>query len=149
MANYSTDEALVKVRPDILSHGVADWETEYGLHSKAKSRIDRRLETRWYKQVAADYDVDPTETPFDADRLDATQLADAACYLVLHFAYLILMKGTPEQDGFERLADKFQGMHEKEMQQLLSYGINYDWDESDTIDSDERLTPQYRNLVRV
>ncbi|RLC88909.1 MAG: hypothetical protein DRJ03_01320 [Chloroflexi bacterium] len=146
MANYSTDPDLVKIRPNILELGVASWNTQ---HTEAKAQIDRILESRWYNEVAAEHSINFRSTPFDADKCDAAQLVRVACYKTLELAYLFLMKDSPEPDGYEREMKLFGKMYKEELNLILSLGVNYDWDDSDTIEDDERLLPRYRRTQRV
>ena len=45
---YSTDDDLVKIRPNILDLGVPEWIDQ---HKEAFSIINRALVARWYKTV--------------------------------------------------------------------------------------------------
>jgi len=42
----------------------------------------------------------------------------------------------------------FQTLYATEFNNVLASGIDYDWDESDTIEWDERLIPRQRRLKR-
>jgi hypothetical protein len=143
---YSTDDDIVKIRPNILSLGVSDWEEH---HQKAFTTINRTLISRWYRGVAEEYDVDWRETEFDPEKVDTDQLLDLACYKTLEYCYMHLMKDAPDPDGFERLMEKFRKLYNEELREILALGINYDWDEDDTIASSEKYQPSQRRLVRV
>lgn len=142
---YSTDDDLVKIRPNILDYGVGDWED---LHLEAFSIINRSLIARWYKVVAPEHGVDWRITEFSPDQVDTSQLLRLSCYKVLELAYLHLMKDSPEADGFERNMKTFQKMYGQELIDVLGIGINYDWDDDDEIDTEEKYEPSPRRLYR-
>jgi hypothetical protein len=142
---YSTDDDLIKIRPNILQLGVSDWEEQ---SKEAFSIINRSIVSKWYKEVAMEYDVEWRKEVFDPDKVDETQLVRLSCYKILELAYLHLMKDTPEPDGFERQMKLFQGLYATEFNNVLASGINYDWDASDTIEWDEKLMPRQRRLKR-
>ena len=142
---YSTDDDLIKIRPNILELGVSDWEEQ---SKEAFSIINRSIISKWYKEVAMEYDVEWRETEFDPDKVDSTQLVRLSSYKTLEMAYLHLMKDTPEPDGFERQMKLFQNLYAAEFNQILASGVDYDWDDSDTIEWDEKLMPRQRRLKR-
>lgn len=145
MGNYSTDADLVKVRPNILGFGIESWKDQ---HTEATSFINRILESRWYKEVALDNNINWRVTAFDSDKVDTDQVKRSACYKTLELAYLFLMKDSPDADGFEREMKIFQKLYNTEIDLVLSLGVNYDWDADGTIQEDERLQPRYRRLAR-
>jgi hypothetical protein len=145
MANYSTDDDLLTIRPKILSYGVSDW-TDH--HDRAKIIIDRILEQRWYRPEATHRGLTYEDTPFDSDLLDADQLKYLSCYKTLELIYAALMKPGPQPDGFERQMLVFKDEFDKELQSLLTLGITYDWDEDEEYAEDERITTVRRRLKR-
>lgn len=146
MANYSTDADLLKIRPDILSFGVASWTDQ---HTEAKRQIDRLIESRWYLEAASDYGVDPETTPFDSDLVSAAQMVRPASYKALELIYEYLMNNTPEPDGFFRLMTHFKTRFDEEFNTIMAIGLEYDWDSSDAIDESERNIPKRRTLKRL
>lgn len=145
MANYSDDDDLVQVVPNILDFGTDDWTF---LHDRAKVIIDRTLEQRWYRPEATNRSILYEDDPFDADLLDADQLVWLSCYKVLELAYQYMMKPGETEDFYERQSRYYNTRYEEELQALLSLGITYDWDADDTFDEDERISPQRRRLRR-
>jgi len=147
MANYSDDDDLIKIRTNILSLGVSSWEDQ---HKESKDIIDRAIAAKWYKTIASDNDVNYFDVPFDSTYLlDAgNQLKRLSCYKTLQLIYLDLMKELPDKDGFERYSDKFEDLYEKELSEILSAGLNYDWNRSGAITSEEREQPKKRRLRR-
>jgi len=143
---YSTDDDLVKIRPNILDLGQGDWED---VHLEAFSIINRVLISRWYKVVAVEHGVDWWLTEFDPDRVDVDQLLRLSCYKVLELAYMHLMKDSPESDGFERHATLFSKLYSQELKEVLGIGITYDWDADDEYDTEEKYEPAPRRNYRV
>ena len=147
MSNYSDDDDLIKIRTNILSLGVTDWEDK---HIESKEIIDRAIASKWYRTVASDNNVNYLDTPFDSDYLlnGGDQLTRLSCYKALQLIYLDLMKELPDQDGFERYSDKFEDLYDKELSEILSSGLDYDWDQSGSITSGERDQAKKRRLRR-
>lgn len=142
---YSTDDDLVKIRPNILDLGVSDWEEQ---HLEAFSIINRALISRWYKVIAAEHSIDWWLTEFSPDQVDVSQLLRLSCYKTLELAYTYLMKDGPDADGFERNAANFGKKYGQELKEVLSIGITYDWDDDDEYDTEEKFEPAPRRLYR-
>jgi len=138
---------LTDIRPEILNYGVTDFSERM---EESESIINRALDAKWYRKVAAEAGVDYTETPFDPELvISASQLTRLACYKSLELIYLHLMKEFPEPDAFERQMGIFAKLYKDELAEVLLAGISYDFDESGDISSDERSLPVIRRLVRV
>ena len=146
MAEYCANADLVKIRPDILSLGVTDWADQI---TEAGLIIDRAMESRWYRSVAKEYNIDPRATPFERDLLltSTEQLTRLGSYKTLELAYLFLMKNRAD-DAFEKERDLFRKMYRDELEEVLITGVDYDWDEDDEIASSEKNQPQIRWLMR-
>jgi len=144
---YSTDDDLVAIRSNILLLGVDDWEQK---HIDAKIYIDKIIESQWYRTTALDNGIDYLETVFNADLLSdsGSQLKLLSCYKTLELIYVDLMKDTQEEDGFERHSKFFGKLFDKELKNVLSIGLDYDWNLSGSISSDERQQPKKRRLRR-
>lgn len=145
MANYSTDTDLVKIRPNILNLGIPEWSDR---HAEAKNIIDRRLIREWYKQAAVENGVDYTQTEFDPDNLEDGALTRLSCYKALELIYMFLMNDHPEEDGFERQMKTFRQLYNEEFKEIMSLGINYDWDEDGVVASNEMYHKTRRRLYR-
>lgn len=145
---FHTEDDLVEVRPEILSYGVSDFEPQM---LESEIIINRTLEARWYRAIATDYGIDFRSTLYNpALLLNAdTQLKRLACYKSLQLCYLFLMKEAPEPDAFERQMSTFKKLYADELVEVLAAGVDYDWDESGTIEAGENLQPTVRRLVRV
>ena len=118
---YSTDDDLVKIRPNILSLGVGSWDD---MHLEAFALINRTLISRWYKVIAEEHGLDWWLTEFDPDLVDVTQLLRLSSYKVLEHIYMHIMKDSPEADGFERQMKLFSKLYSQELKDLLAIGIN-------------------------
>ena len=142
---YSTDDDLVKIRPNVLDLGVSEWEDH---HKEAFAIINRALIARWYKSVAGENEVDWRSTEFDPDYVDATQILRLACYKTLELAYIYLTQDSPNPGGFEREAESFAKRYNSELNEVLAIGLNYDWDLDDTVDTEEKYQIPIRRLKR-
>lgn len=143
---YADDDDLIKIRPNILDLGVSDWTDQ---HLEAFDLLNRLFEGRWYKEVALEHDVDYSLAPFDPDKVSDTQVRRLASYKALELIYLFLMKDGPEADGFEREHKLFKDRSKDELGNLMSIGLDYDWDADDTIQEEERQQPRFRRLAKV
>ena len=48
MAQFTTDQDLLEIEPDIKNYGIQDFETDPNLHAKSYLDIVRLLQIRWY-----------------------------------------------------------------------------------------------------
>ena len=142
---YSTDDDLVKIRPNILDLGVSSWEEQ---HLEAFAIINRALISRWYKVIAAEHGVNWWETEFEPDQIDVSQLLRLSCYKTLELAYTFLMKDGPDPDGFERNAKTFGKKYNEELKEVLSIGVTYDWDVDSEYDTEEKYETAPRRIYR-
>jgi hypothetical protein len=147
MAEYCEDDDLLLIRPDITSLGVSSWEEQI---LEAGRIIDRALDAQWYRAVARDYGIDFRETPFDrALILNAdSQVKRLGCYKTLELAYLYLSKNR-QDDAFTPQSKSFRKLYKDELAEVLRTGLDYDWDEDDSISSSESAIPAMRRLQRV
>lgn len=142
---YHDEDSLTKIRPNILSKGVSDFEDQM---LEAEAIVNRRIEADWYRGNAAEYGVDFRNTPFDTSLLTASQLEKVSAYKSLQLIYMYLMKDSSEEDGFERQSKLFEKLYDKEMLEVLNVGLDYDWDDDDTVEGGEKLQPRIRRLKR-
>jgi hypothetical protein len=142
---YAVDADLVKVRPNILSLGVADWEVQ---REEAYSIINRIIIRRWYREAAKIMGYDPNLTSFEPEQVANDCLKRLEVYKTLELAYLYLLKGGGEEDGFERQMEIFRRRYNDELNLLFDSGIDYDWSGDDTLDDDEKFIRAPRRLMR-
>jgi hypothetical protein len=135
---YSTDSDLLKIRSTIMSLGVDDWSD---FHNLAKTAIDKDLEAKWYRTAALAAGYDWKYTPFDADLLlnSATQLKDLSCYKTLFLIYRYLAQDTTiDRDAYGQQRTYWAMVYDEELKSVIDRGLDYDWDESATIDTWEK-----------
>lgn len=142
---YCIDLDLLTYRPNILSLGVADWQTQ---RENAYSIINRTLESKWYRQAAVEIGVDYLEVAFDPTLIESGTLTRLECFKTLELIYMYLKKDSQQSDGFERLEEQFRKRYNEELDLILSIGITYDWDKSGSITSDEKYISSPRRLHR-
>ena len=147
MAEYCTEDDLILIRPDVMGLGVDDWSDQI---AEAGLMVDRIIEAEWYRPIAEENNIDWRVTPFDRTLLlDAdTQLTRLGCYKSLELIFLHVMKHTSE-DVYDKERKLFRDMYTEELNDVMKYGLDYDWDESGAITSDESIVPIVRRLVRV
>lgn len=145
MATYCTDADMVKIRPNILSLGVSDWEDVRG---EAYSMINRIITVRWYREAAKIMGYDPNTTAFNPEQVKNNCLLRLETYKALELAYLHLMKGSQEEDGFERQMEIFRKRYNDELKLIFDIGVDYDWSGNDIVDDDEKYIRAPRRLKR-
>lgn len=143
--SYCVDSDLLKYRPNILSLGVDSWEDQ---REEAYGMINRVLLTRWYRKVAPEMGYDPNVTIFDPTQIKEGSLTRLEAFKTLELAYMILMKDSPEADGFERNMKTFRDKYNEELELVLAQGLDYDWSDSGTFDDDEVYLRAPRRLTR-
>jgi len=144
---FHDDDDLIAIRSDIFNYGETDFEDQM---TEAERVVIRSLDSRWYRANAENFGIDWRDTPFDSSKvLNVDQVKKACSYKSLQFIYLFLAKESPEPDGFERNSKNFQKLYAEEMNELLTAGIDYDWDDSGDLSADEIKIPQVRRLYRV
>lgn len=147
ITSYCEDADLLPYRPKILSLGVSDWQTQ---REEAFAIINRIIDARWYREIIKQnkFDIDPNQTPFSPDLVQADQLKRLACFKTLELAYMLLMKDGVEADAFERNMKTFRQLYNEELDVVLATGISYDWDASGSLTYDERYIRAPRRLKR-
>src|SRR4030042_1113417 len=96
-----------------------------------------RCQCRESGQAAIEMGDDPKLTAFDPGLVMEDALKDLECYKTLEFAYTKLMKGSKEEDGFERLAGGFRGLYNEELETIMGTGLSYDWAGNGIFNADE------------
>lgn len=143
---YSTDSDLIKFRPKILSLGIDDFSE---LRTEAYNQVNRIIELRWYRQVAAEFGFDYRNTQFTPGSVKDGELTNLECFKLLELIYMNLKKDTQEPDGFARHEENFRKNFQEELDLVLATGIDYDWSGNDTFDDDEISVEAPRRQHRV
>lgn len=146
---YSNDEDLLQYMPDVRTHGHKDFDDD---HLEAKKDIDRIIEVRWYRprlhrRINQDIELLDGDVSFDPEKMlnAVAQLKKASCFLVLGEYILPKLSNFTVTEGngdeFQNRADYFADRFNREIDQVLNVGIDYDWDNSGMIDQDEDALP--------
>lgn len=147
MAEYCTSDDLEAVRPGIT--------TDYGITYvdeaivDAGLKLDRSIESRWYRPAAEGMKIDWRSTQFSRDQLqnNGSQLNDAAVYKALEIIFFKMAK-IGNDDAFIEESKLFGEKYEDELTELTLFGILYDWDEDDEIGDEEVGIRPVRMLER-
>lgn len=154
MANFSTDSDLQIYQPDILDFGVSSFTTPTDYHNLAREDIERDLRIKWFPvyQRNIEEDISVLETiEMDGTKLTDAQwkkcsvfkvIADYACPLLTKF------NSNDNLDRFQMMMKYYQTEYEKEFQNVLRDGVEYDDDNSGTITSSEKEPYHRLRLVR-
>lgn len=154
MANFSSDSDLQIYQPDILDFGVASFTSPVDYHALVREDIERDLRIKWFPvyQRNIEEDISVLETiEMDGTKLTDAQwkkcsvfkvLADYACPLLTKF------NSTDNLDRFQMMQKYYQTEYEKEFQNVLRDGVEYDDDNSGTITSSEKEPYHRLRLVR-
>lgn len=154
MANFSTDSDLQIYQPDILDFGVSSFTTPTDYHNLAREDIERDLRIKWFPvyQRNIEEDISVLETiEMDGTKLTDAQwkkcsvfkvIADYACPLLTKF------NSNDNLDRFQMMMKYYQTEYEKEFQNVLRDGVEYDDDNSGTITSSEKEAYHRLRLVR-
>lgn len=145
MATYCTDPDLQKVRPNIVDLGVNSWATQ---REEAFDIINRVIKVRWWMSASRIMGIDPATTDFNPAQVKAGSLTRLEVYKTLELAYLHLMKGGKEEDGFERQMEIFRTRYNDELLLVLDMGVEYDFDADGTIADTEKFVRAPRRLMR-
>lgn len=147
MAEYCSDDDLIEVRPDVLDLGVSSFDDQI---EEAGLLIDRVLESRWYRPIQKNQGVDWRTTQFNRDSLLSmtSQLKRLGVFKTLELAFTILMKHRKE-DAFDDERKLFKEKYLEELEEVLLFGIDYDWDDDDELQDAERAIPEVRRLTRI
>ena len=149
----STDADLIEYQPDILNYGIDEF-TDY--HDKARDDILRRLRTEWWvRGKNFKVEVGSVRTTYalemDDTRLDETQFAKCAAYLVLsEYALPQLTKwnATGDEDKFQVMMNHYRKKYDVEFNQILQDGVRYDYDLDGTVEDIEQQPFHTRRMVR-
>lgn len=82
-------------------------------------------------------DLNTVNFTSDGWQMIENQMRYAASYLTLSLIYEYLTTDRPEPDGFNRQAVEYRTKYKEELEKQFQLGLDYDWDESGTIDSSD------------
>ncbi len=143
---YSTDLDL-----ELRRAGIRELLPDGGrqLRQLAEEHLLEDLELRWYRPAALARGLDWRLTPMDVTRLEPTQLKRLSVLKTLVYAHEHLMRyGQDAADGFERHRERYAREYEDELDRRVAAGLDYDWDENDTVSAFERAAAVPGRLER-
>ena len=148
----STDADLIKYQPDILTFGIDEFTDE---HAKARDDILRKLRDEWWvrSRNVTNYDISRSLPSLEMDdsKLTESQFERCAVYRVLsEYALPQLTKWNNEgsEDRFQVMMMHYRKKYEEEFNAVLRDGVEYDYDNDDTVTESEKQPFHTRRLVR-
>jgi hypothetical protein len=135
---FSQDSDLVALVPDILDFGITSFATE---HAKAQTDLTRTIRNEWWykKQIAGE--MNPAY-------LTDSQWTRCNSYLVLWKYALPQLTNWVQDDRFLNMITFYQQRYNEELVAVFADGVEYDDDNSGTIEDDERGIVSYGRLTR-
>ena len=148
----STDDNLLEYQSDILDYGIDDFDA---YHAKAREDILRKLRSEWWvrSRNMTNYDISRSlpSLEMDADRLTESQFTRCACYRVLaEYALPQLTKWNADgdEDKFQIMMMHYRKKYDEEFSAILLDGVEYDYNNDDTVTESEKQPFHTRRLVR-
>ena len=135
---FSQVSDLVALVPDILDFGITSFATE---HAKAQTDLTRTIRNEWWykKQIAGE--MVPAY-------LTDSQWTRCNAYLVLWKYALPQLTNWVQDDRFLNMITFYQQRYNEELVAVFADGVEYDDDNSGTIEDDERGIVSYGRLTR-
>lgn len=148
----STDDNLIEYQADILEYGIDDFDA---YHAKAREDILRRLRDEWWvrSRNMTNFDISRSlpSLEMDEDRLTESQFTRCAVYRVLsEYALPQLTKwnASGDEDKFQIMMMHYRKKYDEEFNSVLRDGVEYDFNNDDTVSQTEKQPFHTRRLVR-
>ena len=148
----STDDNLLEYQTDILDYGIDDFDT---YHAKAREDILRKLRGEWWvrSRNMTNYDISRSlpSLEMDATRLTESQFTKCAVYRVLsEYALPQLTKWNADgdEDKFQVMMMHYRKKYDEEFTAILLDGVEYDYNNDDTVTESEKQPFHTRRMVR-
>ena len=135
---FSTDSDLTDIVPDILTLGITSFADE---HPKAQADIEREIRNRWWEKRGISGELNP-------DYLTDSQWTRTAVYLVLWKYALPQLTNWVDGDRFQAMISFYKARYAEELEAVFQDGVEYDDDNSGTIEADEKLPVNHGRLIR-
>jgi hypothetical protein len=135
---FSTDSDLTDIVPDILTLGITSFADE---HPKAQADIEREIRNRWWEKRGISGELNP-------DYLTDSQWTRTAVYLVLWKYALPQLTNWVDGDRFQSMIDFYKARYAEEIEAVFQDGVEYDDDNSGTIEGDEKTPINHGRLIR-
>lgn len=149
MALSITISDIQKYEPNILDYGIDSFETEM---TDAAADVTRDIRIRWWPtQEAGRYDITIIGQNVEMleNRLTASQWNRAvALYALGYYIFPKLSSFNSEADIFERKFEYYRKEYDREFQNVLMDGVEYDLDGDGTVQSTEKEPTYYLRLKR-
>jgi len=135
---FSNDWNLKQLIPDILDFGIENFIDEHGL---AQAEIEREIRNRWWRRSGIAGEL-------NASLLTESQWTRAAAYLVLWKYALPKLTNWVDNDRFLEMITFYKARYGEEMEAVFADGVEYDADESGTVEDTEREPTPLNRLNR-
>ena len=135
---FSTDADLTDIVPDILTLGITSFADE---HPKAQADVEREIRNRWWEKRGISGELNP-------DYLTDSQWTRTSVYLVLWKYALPQLTNWVDGDRFQSMIDFYKARYAEEIEAVFQDGVEYDDDNSGTIEGDEKTPINHGRLVR-
>ena len=135
---FSQDSDLVALVPDILDFGITSFSTE---HAKAQTDLTRTIRNEWWHKKGIKGEM-------VASYLTDSQWTRCNAYLVLWKFALPQLTNWVQDDRFLNMITFYQQRYHEELSAVFADGVEYDDDNSGSIEDDERGIVSYGRLTR-
>ena len=135
---FSNDTDLVALVPDILTFGITSFATE---HAKAEADLTRTIRNQWWYKKGISGEM-------DASLLTDAQWTYCNSYLVLWKYALPQLTNWVQDDRFLNMISFYKQRYEEELVAVFNDGVEYDDDQSGTVEGDEKEAVSFGRLTR-
>jgi len=135
---FSTDADLLEITDDILALGIDSFSRE---HKKATLDIEREIRNRWWEKRGITGELKP-------EYLTDSQWTRCSAYLVLWKYALPKLTNWGTGDRFETMITFYKARYHDELEAVFQDGVEYDHDNSGTIEDAEKMPINHGRLVR-
>jgi len=125
---FANNTDLQKYAPEMFEQGTDDWTDEL---NEAQLDVTNMIQYKWWNKVNS-------RSAFDKTKLIESQWTKATVYKAMA-AYILPKLSTfrPEGDPFREQLGFYKERFEEEFNLQFGLGIDYDEDDSGTVESDE------------
>tara|TARA_R110000782_G_C14723254_1_gene404422 strand:- start:320 stop:775 length:456 start_codon:yes stop_codon:yes gene_type:complete len=148
----STDDNLLEYQADILDFGIDDFDA---YHTKAREDILRKLRSEWWvrSRNMTNFDISRSlpSLEMDTTRLTESQFTRCAVYRVLsEYALPQLTKWNSDgdEDKFQIMMMHYRKKYDEEFNAILLDGVEYDYNNDNTVTESEKQPFHTRRMVR-
>ena len=151
MAYFSNDSDLTFYQPDILTFGISSFSS---FHALARADIERDLRIRWFpvysKETYRDIAILNT-TEMDGTLLTDAQFKRLSVFRVIGFyvcSQLTKFNSNDNLDRFQVMMKHYKQLYADEFESILRDGVEYDADDSNTVQDAEKAPYHRLKLIR-